>query len=216
MLHPDTELRFISDAVGYGVVATRLIPKGTITWVMDDLDQRFTPAEVAKMTDVYKTILDKYTFRDNTGDYVLCWDHARFINHSFRANCITTAYDFELAVRDIRPGEELTDDYGFLNIDEPFDCIPERGIRRTKVRPDDLLRSHKKWDKLLLEAFGHFEQVEQPLAVLLSPAVKNKAIEIARGNEKMDSILTCYYDDRQSKRRSVSRESVASRNITSG
>jgi hypothetical protein len=193
MLHPDTELRFISDAIGYGVVATRPIPKGTITWAMDEFDQRFSPDAVERMSPTYKSIVDKYTFRDNQGDYVLCWDHARFINHSFRANCITTAYDFELAVRDIRVGEELTDDYGFLNIDEPFDCQPERGTRRTRVKPDDLLRSHKKWDRLLAEAFRSFADVDQPLLAMLPEDNRRKAFGIAGGTEQMDSILTCYY-----------------------
>jgi len=36
MIHPDTEVRFINDEIGYGVVAKKLIPKGTITWVQDD------------------------------------------------------------------------------------------------------------------------------------------------------------------------------------
>ena len=42
MLHPHTELRHINQALGYGVVATRLIPRGTIIWVLDKLDQTFT------------------------------------------------------------------------------------------------------------------------------------------------------------------------------
>jgi uncharacterized protein len=33
MVHPDTTLAFVSDAVGYGVVATRRIPRGTVVWV---------------------------------------------------------------------------------------------------------------------------------------------------------------------------------------
>lgn len=193
MLHPDTELRFISDDIGYGVVATRVIRKGTITWAMDDFDQRFSPKEVGRMSPAYKQVVDKYTFRDNTGDYILCWDHARYINHSFRANCITTAYDFELAVRDIRAGEELTDDYGFLNLDEPFDCLPERGTRRTRVNPDDLLRQHKKWDRMLEVAFRRFRYVDQPLFNMLPPATRTKAVAVAEGAETMDSILNCYY-----------------------
>ena len=32
MIHPDTELRFISPEIGFGVFATKLIPQGTITW----------------------------------------------------------------------------------------------------------------------------------------------------------------------------------------
>jgi hypothetical protein len=193
MLHPDTELRFINEQVGYGVVATRTIPKGTITWVMDDLDRVFSPPDVAKMSDPYRHIIDRYTFRDNRGNYILCWDHARFVNHSFHANCISTAYDFELAVRDIEAGEELTDDYGYLNIDEPFEALPEKGTRRRLVMPDDLLRYHRQWDRKLEQAFARFERVEQPLAAVMPAATLVKAREIATGRVRMDSILTCYW-----------------------
>lgn len=192
MLHPDTELRFISDTVGYGVVATRPIPKGTITWVLDRFDQRFQPDVVADMDAVHRAIVDKYTFRQNTGEYILCWDHARFVNHSFRPNCVTTAYDFELAVRDIYPGEQLTDDYGFLNIDEPFDCEPEPGIQRTTVHPDDLLHSYQKWDQLLEDAFAVLPDVKQPLFPLVPRDVRMLALAIAAGDEPMESIKSCY------------------------
>src|SRR5207244_1281605 len=37
MVHPDTEIRHIDDKIGYGVVAMRFIPRGTITWVADVL-----------------------------------------------------------------------------------------------------------------------------------------------------------------------------------
>ena len=39
VLHPSSELRYINPSIGYGVFATRFIPKGTITWVFDELDQ---------------------------------------------------------------------------------------------------------------------------------------------------------------------------------
>ncbi|HSU49492.1 MAG TPA: SET domain-containing protein, partial [Segetibacter sp.] len=100
MIHPDTELSFINPQIGYGVVATRFIPMGTITWALDKLDRVFTQAEVDEMDGVYKEILNKYCYRDNQGDLVLCWDHSRYVNHSFNSNCITTAYNFEMAVRD--------------------------------------------------------------------------------------------------------------------
>ncbi len=193
MLHPDTELRFINDQIGYGVVATRPIPKGTITWALDDLDRVFSPREVEALPDIYHQILDRYSFRDNRGNYVLCWDHARFVNHSFHSNCISTAYDFELAVRDIQTGEELTDDYGYLNIDAPFECLPEKGTRRRTVRPDDLLRYYKQWDRLLIDAFGDFNEVPQPLLEILRPEVARRAEAVASGREQMDSILNCYW-----------------------
>jgi hypothetical protein len=46
MIHPDTELRFINNIIGYGVVAKNFIPKGTITWVQDDLDKIYNPEDI--------------------------------------------------------------------------------------------------------------------------------------------------------------------------
>jgi len=133
MIHPHTQLQFINPQIGYGVVATSFIPKGTITWIFDPLDQVFTPGEIKKLAPVFQDKLNTYTYRDHEGNFILCWDHSRFVNHSFHSNCISTAYNFELAVRDIQPGEELTDDYGYLNVTEPFICLPEPGTSRTMV-----------------------------------------------------------------------------------
>lgn len=193
MIHPDTELRFINDKIGHGVVATKFIPKGTITWVLDKLDRIFTPDQIRQMDKMYQEVMDKYTYRNPEGNYVFCWDNARFINHSANANCITTAYEFEIAIRDIQPGEELTDDYGYLNLDEPFEVVPEPGSNRNVVYPDDLLRYYPVWDEKLLNAFPNLLQVNQPLFHILSKTVQQKATSIARGEKKMDSILNCYY-----------------------
>jgi hypothetical protein len=192
MIHPDTELKFINPIVGYGVVATKFIPKGTITWIYDDFDRTFSAEEIMKMKQIYKDILKKYSYRENKGGYVLCWDIARFVNHSFNSNCITTAYNFELAVRDIQAGEELTDDYGYLNVSEPFDCIPEPNSLRTQVLPDDLLNFHEYWDAKLIDAFKYFNKVEQPYLHLIQKEYYDKVIAIADGKAEMDSILKCY------------------------
>lgn len=195
MIHPDTELRFISPEIGYGVVATRFIPKGTITWAHDDLDRSFTAEQVEKMDRIYQEILQKYSYRDGSGEYILCWDNARFVNHSFHSNCITTAYNFELAVRDIYPGEQLTDDYGYLNCEERFVCLPEPTTNRTSVMPDDLLHFYTEWDNKLIAAFLHFKNVAQPLLDFIKPEVTHKVHAVVNGTEPMDSILNCYYSD---------------------
>lgn len=196
MIHPKTELKFISKDVGYGVVATEFIPMGTITWVLDKLDRVFAPEEVQNLDELYQNILDTYCFRNNSGQLVLCWDNARFVNHSFNSNCLSTAYDFEVAIRDIQPGEQLTDDYGYLNISEPFRGIDE-GTKRKTVYPDDLVKYHRVWDKKILSVFKHIPQLEQPLAKLLPNHIWEKTKRIAKGNEEMDSILLCYYDGNQ-------------------
>lgn len=192
MIHPKTELKFISHSVGYGVVATDFIPKGTVTWALDKLDREFDPEEIGQYDPLYREILDTYCFRNNQGKLILCWDNARFVNHSFNSNCLTTAYDFEIAVRDILPGEQLTDDYGYLNIDTPFRGIDE-GTRRKVVYPNDLLKYHKVWDKQLKNAFKKLTSCDQPLKPLIPTDTWQKAESVSKGLTAMDSILTCYY-----------------------
>ena len=194
MIHPKTELRFISNEVGYGVFATDFIPAGTITWVLDKLDREFRPEEFFAMDLVYQNIIDTYTFRNNIGNYVLCWDHGRFVNHSFNSNCLTTAYDFEIAIRDILPGEQLTDDYGYLNIKDPFTAVDE-GTERKIVYPDDLVRYYKVWDAQILKVFGKINAYEQPLRVLIKDELWDKVQKIIAGKQQIDSILNNYYDD---------------------
>src|SRR5580693_3958593 len=102
MIHPDTELRHINDKVGYGVVATHLIPRGTITWTGDVLDQKFQPPFRQTLDPTLRELFDKYTYLNAAGESVLCWDHARFINHPCDATSLSTGFDFEIAVRDIQ------------------------------------------------------------------------------------------------------------------
>lgn len=198
MIHPKTTLKFISPEIGFGVVATAFIPKGTITWIHDDFDQEFAPEQVEQMDRIYQDIIDTYSFRNNKGNLVLCWDNSRFVNHSFNSNCLSTAYDFEIAIRDIQPGEELTDDYGYLNVPYPFKALDE-GTRRKTVYPDDLLRYYKVWDKKIAQAIVHINDVEQPLGVLLSDANRALLSRIVSGDEPMKSILSCYYSDHAEK-----------------
>ncbi len=192
MIHPKTELKFISREIGYGVVATEFIPAGTITWVLDKLDREFSLAEFQAMDPIYQNILDFYTFRNNNGNFVLCWDNGRYVNHSFNSNCLTTAYDFEIAIRDIHPGEQLTDDYGYLNISEPFRGIDE-GTKRKVVYPDDLLKYYKVWDKKILKVFHKIPKVPQDLKQLLAPTLWDEIVEISENKKEMQSIVKNYY-----------------------
>lgn len=197
MIHPKTELKYISNEVGYGVVATERIPAGTITWALDRLDREFSPMDIQNFDPIYQEILDTYSFRNNKGNFVLCWDNGRFVNHSFNSNCLSTAYDFEIAVRDIEVGEQLTDDYGYLNISRPFRAKDE-GTKRKTVYPDDLLRYAKVWDKKLLKSFDKILSLDQALMELLSEDTRKTMEDIIAGKTKMTSILHNYYPGDQS------------------
>lgn len=192
MLHPATEVRFVDPAIGSGVFATRLIPRGTIVWALDRFDRVYTVDAVRALEPVYQEILERYCFRNRRGEWIFCWDNTRYINHSFRSNCIATPYDCEIAVRDIQAGEELTNDYGFFNIIEPFDCLPEPGCERRRVLPDDLTRYAAEWDRLLAQAYPALLQVEQPLIDLLSPAQRQVLVAVSRGDLAPASIRTNY------------------------
>jgi len=196
MLHPDTELRYINERIGFGVFAVRRIPKGTITWVLDDLDRHFTEEEIGALDPLRREYFLKYSYRNQRGEYILCWDHGKYINHSFHANCVGTAYELELAARDIEAGEQLTSDYGTLNVDEPFDCDVEEGSSRVRVMPDDLLHYAEVWDRMAVEAFARFNHVEQPLKHLIKQEFHPKIEGITLRGERLDSIATFYYSGR--------------------
>tara|TARA_B110000503_G_C7139784_1_gene410390 strand:+ start:247 stop:837 length:591 start_codon:yes stop_codon:yes gene_type:complete len=192
MIHPNTELKMISPEMGIGVFATKFVPKGTITWAQDELDIVLSPQAVRKLPHEYQATIEKYAFRNRYGESVLCWDNSRFVNHSFNSNCLTTPYNFEIAIRDIQIGEELTDDYGYLNISEPFEAFNEESERKV-VYPDDLLRYHPVWDAQIADAMQMINQVPQELDGLIPKKWKDRIELILKGEGALDSILTCYY-----------------------
>ena len=163
MIHPDTELRYVNPLIGYGVFATRDIPAGTITWARDALDQSFTIDQYRQMEEPYRRILEKYSYLDRHERLVLCWDHARFINHSCDPSCMSPGYDFEIALRDIRAGEELTDDYATLNLNSIFECACASPNCRRRVGPQDRIHHATHWDEQLRLQFPQIAKVAQPL-----------------------------------------------------
>lgn len=63
MIYPHA--RYIAKArsrIGYGVFAKPPIPKGTITWVMDELDQRLSPAHNRRMHPLSESAARKYSY----------------------------------------------------------------------------------------------------------------------------------------------------------
>lgn len=194
MIHPHTELRYIGPEIGVGVFATREIPRGTIVWVQDELDQVLEPEFVDGLDEIRRAQVMKYGYRDPQGKWVLCWDDGRFVNHSFHASCIGTAWDLEIAVRDIPAGAELTDDYGSLNLDEPMDCLPELGSDRTQALPDDLLRYAADWDRQVLDALQDYSAVEQPLERHVRPVHLGRLRASIAAGALVDSIASIHFD----------------------
>jgi len=167
MLHPDTELRLVNPTVGWGVFAQRPIPLGTITWVRDPLDQSLARQQANCLPDILQSALRRFAFLDDRDDIILCWDLARYINHSCEPTCLTTHWGAEVAIRNIAAGEELTDDYGLLRLQSPFPCACGRPACRKVILPDDPSRLGDHWRQLTRRAEEAIRQVPQPLRELL-------------------------------------------------
>jgi len=167
MLHPATELRFVSPDIGFGVFATAHIAKGTITWVRCKLDRSFTTAEVQALGPVYQAVIAKYAYTDGAGQLVLCWDHGRYMNHSCNPASISPGFDCDVAVRDIAPGEELTCDYGMLNPSDVLTCACGSPKCRGKICPGDGVALAPEWDAAVAAAFAGAASLPQPLLALM-------------------------------------------------
>jgi hypothetical protein len=173
VLHPDIRIEWIDDDIGYGLFARRPIARGTITWTLDRLDRILSPAEVDGLGPRYADLVERFTYRDRTGRRILNWDLARFMNHSCAPNSLTAGLDVEIAVRDIREGEQVCDDYATLGLEEPFACrCGTPGCRRI-VRPDDLVAE---WERLRAAALPLLPQVDQPLLAWVDPSDRRRLL----------------------------------------
>ncbi len=169
MIHPETKLKWVSTEIGYGVFATQHIPKGTAVYVRDALEIVVSKHSGLAQNPAYKEILRKYSYIDAKGDYILSWDHGRYVNHCCHPNTITTGYGFEIAIRDIAPGEEITDDYGLLNLDEDIPLSCGKGNCRGVARARDFDTYAAHWDAVARQALAQFNLVEQPLLPFFEP-----------------------------------------------
>ena len=107
-----------SSVHGIGVFALAPIAKSTPVWrFARGLDMEFGPDILPTLPTHVQQFFSRYGYLDrNVKRIVLCFDDARFVNHSDKPNVATDyvrdPYGLDVALRDIDAGEELTMDYG--------------------------------------------------------------------------------------------------------
>lgn len=163
MIHPKTELRFLGEPVGYGVFATDFIPQGTIVYVKDSLESVVSPTDYLLHSKAVQDVIEKYSYIDEQGNRIVSWDFAKYVNHCCNCNTISTGYGFEMAIRDIHPGEQITDEYGIFNLEEPMDLVCGEKCCRKRIEPSDFDRYYQQWDEKIRTALPQLFSVEQPL-----------------------------------------------------
>lgn len=167
MIHPDTELKTANKEKGRGVFATAFIPKGTVTYVKDPLEIEVMPGDPRLNNSAIKENIETYSYIDAEGVRIISWDHAKYVNHCCRCNTMSTGYGFEIAIRDIEAGEEITDEYGMFNFEYTLNLHCEKSPCRGTVSGSDLDRYHEEWDREVQSALASFGEVDQPLAELI-------------------------------------------------
>lgn len=188
MIHPSTELRFISKEIGYGVFATDYIPEGTIVYVKDTLEVVVTPTDYLLHPPEVQAAIDRYSYIDQYGNRIISWDFAKYVNHSCEPNTISTGYGFEIAIRDIQPGEQITDEYGIFNLDKPMACNCGSPRCRKVITPDDFDRFYEEWDQLIRPAIRKLFEVPQPLMAFIDAETRQQLDELFRTPQSYRSV----------------------------
>ncbi len=113
---------------GLGLFAKRLIPKGTVWWHARQQDvliitkNQFLMLDTPPKTPLIKNyieILLTYAYYDEILDaLIFCLDDSKYVNHSDKPNTGTIEEHALNAIsrRDIKPGEEITEDYSAYSL----------------------------------------------------------------------------------------------------
>lgn len=208
MIHPHTTLGHVSEGIGDGIFATAEIPRGTVVYVVDPLDLRLSQAEFERLKRPIRELADKYSYIDQNGCRILSWDHAKYVNHSCEPNTLSAGYGFEVALRDIVPGEQITDDYGLFNLEWSIECRCGSDTCRGMIRGSDLDQYAERWDAWMREALAHVRTVEQPLWDVMDAKTREALIRYLDGLDAYRSVRalrwrgsTAAADDRRSNRK---------------
>ncbi|HKK45315.1 MAG TPA: SET domain-containing protein [Balneolaceae bacterium] len=196
MIHPATELRPVNKDKGLGIFAKSLIPKGTLTYVKDDLEIEIGPDDPRLNDPLLKGIIETYSYIDERGMRIVSWDHAKYVNHCCHCNTMSTGYGFEIAIRDISAGEEITDEYGMFNFDYRLDLKCSKSGCRGTVSGTDLEDYYIEWDQKVKSALQYFDDVAQPLLPFLNDSVLQNVKTYLITNQGYKSVLSLAPEDK--------------------
>lgn len=188
MIHPHTELKFINEVIGYGVFANADIPAGTIVYVKDSLELVVTPTNFMMHSSDMQEVIEKYSYIDEKGNRIVSWDFAKYVNHCCNCNTISTGYGFEMAIRDIKKGEQITDEYGIFNLNKEMMVICGENHCRKVIRKEDFDLYYKEWDKKIKSAIPKLFTVEQPLIAFLDAGTRQELDSFFKNPEVYKSV----------------------------
>jgi hypothetical protein len=188
MIHPDTTIKTINPAIGKGVFALKDIPKGTIMVARDPFDIVIEEKKFNILPSVLKDSLETYMYRDKFKNFVLSWDHAKYMNHSCCANTMMTDYDLEITVKDIKAGQEITTEYGLLNILDSYEiCCGCKNCRKI-LKTNDIETYGDLWDEIIKESLLLINKADQPLMEVMGKNSRQRIENLLKNPELYSSV----------------------------
>lgn len=186
MVIPWVKIVWINDHKGYGLVAARPIPKGTISFVQDGLDIVIAGSDLQGLDPVLLEQVEKYSYEDFLGNRIVSWDFGKYMNHDDDANTLTTGYGFEVATRDIAEGEEVTDDYRIFSThhDTTFQT-KDKITADFQPWPEELIQH---WDERVLSALLCANSVEQPLSGFIQSDLWQEVLKLHKNPQDYRSV----------------------------
>ena len=197
MVHPNTELKYINDTVGYGVFATQKIYEGTIVYVKDSLELVVTPTDFLLHSEDMKQVIEKYSYIDENGNRIISWDFAKYVNHCCNCNTISTGYGFEIAIRDIEKGEQITDEYGIFNLEEEMELFCKEPGCRKKVKPNDFDLYYHEWDNKIKKSISKLFEIEQPLMPFIEKETRLELDEFFNNPDLYKSVYSLKFKSKE-------------------
>lgn len=166
MIAPLFEIRNTSTK-GKGLFAKEFIPAGTII-NFDCSECRLMSADelASKSADEQEHILF-YNYTRKDGSVVIACGESVYLNHSCDANILYSGHHFDIAVKDMQPGEEATIDYRFFHESPEFrmPCNCGAAICSGEVACEHHTPEHLQlfWGAKINRAMRRIRMVEQPL-----------------------------------------------------
>ncbi len=97
---------------GRGLIAREFISPGTLVWLLKPgFDVELTKEQFDELSPNAREQIGRYIYTDvATGNYILCSDDAKYMNHSDTPNTKTEGHQ-TTAIAPIEPGQEITCNY---------------------------------------------------------------------------------------------------------
>ena len=152
---------------GKGLFAKEQIPKGTIVWYGCSKCKIISEKEFNKMSKNEKIDFLEHAYRRKDGSFLEPCDEAKFLNHSCNSNILDTGKGFDIAVRNIKKGEEATYDYRVFydDLNMPCSCGEVNCCKIVTCKHPAPKELEQFWSKKINSAFKLLNKVSQPLKI---------------------------------------------------